>query len=829
MIDVKNLTKTYDLGKKHQHTALTEVSLTLPETGFVCILGESGCGKTTLLNAIGGLDTFDSGKLEIDGVEVSESSKILELTRNGSFGYIFQNYYLLSEHSVAYNVYLGLYSLDVSHKEKLKRVKDALIKVDMYRYRKRIVGELSGGQQQRVAIARAIARAPRVIFADEPTGNLDEVNTVNICTLLKNLSKTRLVVMVTHEKRIAEFFADRIITVKDGRIDSDRTEWERGTLIAEDNDTVYTGDYSEEVLSNEKIDLRLLTSSDAAPVNMTLVVERDRVIIKINDERIYLSSNGIQGVKIIEGTRPSVSLSDFTAKAENAQDNKEAKELNDAKKKKSLPLKTLWYEARGLNVGKKLKKFGTGLFIILLTAMICFGLVDYVTIASIDREDFITSDSHVLDVTMARGSALIQSNAWNVSYHREKYVNYINSLNADFDLIPTISSSLKYLDTTFPQLDDNAAIRFTNHSYADFSRVSEEDLIFGRLPTNDYEIVVDRWVLEKALNKDGILQNMIPGIEYFIGKNLSSDKSHFTATVVGICDKGEPSIYMSKLGLMSVSARGIDVILESEYNRIVGEENAVDIEYDECLVVLPNAGDVYRDRVGKLYVTLPGTGSVNYVIADVVEDTMDGKLYSKIVIDDAQLENLYLMTIAASEKMNVWCKDKNTATTALTENLPFVIHEVITIGITDSHKEAYDEYLEKTEVKLDAKIIVTASVILLSAIMLFFMQRAKIRDNMETLSVYRLLGISRTNVFKIFTLDTVITTALYSIPTVFIMWIAVFSLSKTDLPVTVMRFPLSLAIFTVLIIFTVRLIMYLIPLARLMSLPPARLASKNDF
>ena len=219
MIKVNDLKKTYGKGTRLREEVLHGVNFELPETGFVCILGRSGSGKTSLLNAVGGLDVYDSGSVEIDGKEISHfNTHEMERQRNKNFGYIFQNYYLLSDHSCAYNVYLGMHSLDLSEKEKLDRAGEALKKVGMLRFAKRLVGELSGGQQQRIAIARAIAKNPKVIFADEPTGNLDEESTLNICTLLKKLSKKSLVVMVTHEERLANFFADRIITIAEGNI-----------------------------------------------------------------------------------------------------------------------------------------------------------------------------------------------------------------------------------------------------------------------------------------------------------------------------------------------------------------------------------------------------------------------------------------------------------------------------------------------------------------------------------------------------------------------------------------------------------------------------------
>lgn len=127
MIQIEKLNKTYDRRRVGENHVLHDISFTLPDTGFVCILGPSGCGKTSLLNAIGGLDAFDNGTITTGDVSVNRyGTALYEAERNRSFGYIFQNYYLLSEHSVAYNVYLGLHSLQLTHTEKLRRVREAL-------------------------------------------------------------------------------------------------------------------------------------------------------------------------------------------------------------------------------------------------------------------------------------------------------------------------------------------------------------------------------------------------------------------------------------------------------------------------------------------------------------------------------------------------------------------------------------------------------------------------------------------------------------------------------------------------------------------------------
>ena len=254
MIRINNLDKYYNKGKKSEQCALNDVNLEFGNTGLVCILGESGSGKTTLLNAIGGLDDFSGGSIEINGTKLTGySPKLTDAIRNEHFGYIFQNYYILKDYTVGYNVKLALNRYDLTEEEKNERVDYILDMLGILKYKKKVVSKLSGGQQQRVSIARALVKAPNIILADEPTGNLDEENTLKTMMILKNISKECLVIVVTHEKRIAKFFADRIIQVSDGKIVSDKvnnaTAYERG-----DDSNIYLKEYEQEIIDDKYID-----------------------------------------------------------------------------------------------------------------------------------------------------------------------------------------------------------------------------------------------------------------------------------------------------------------------------------------------------------------------------------------------------------------------------------------------------------------------------------------------------------------------------------------------------------------------------------------------
>lgn len=221
MIEVQNISKTY--GKKQTtFTALRDVSLTIPEGASVAILGKSGSGKSTLMHAISGLDRPEKGKVIIDGKDIlSLSSKEIDKFRAEKIGFIFQSFFVQANESVSNNVSLPLEITDVPKSERKRRVAEALEAVELTPKAQSKAGSLSGGQKQRLAIARAIVNNPEIIFADEPTGNLDSVTSETIEKLLfrYNREKGTILIIVTHDNELAQK-CDVIVTVKDGMVES---------------------------------------------------------------------------------------------------------------------------------------------------------------------------------------------------------------------------------------------------------------------------------------------------------------------------------------------------------------------------------------------------------------------------------------------------------------------------------------------------------------------------------------------------------------------------------------------------------------------------------
>lgn len=213
MIQLINVNKYYYSGNEKIH-AVRNLTVTFPDTGLSFILGPSGSGKSTLLNLLGALDTPDDGLILIEDRDLSSFTK-RERTNylNSYLGFVFQEYNILKDLSLKENISLPLEIQRWGHKKRIARIKEIINDVELSGFEKRKVNQLSGGQKQRIAIARALVKNPKLIIADEPTGNLDSETSDKIFELFKTLSKDRLIIIVTHDEESALKYGDQIIRI----------------------------------------------------------------------------------------------------------------------------------------------------------------------------------------------------------------------------------------------------------------------------------------------------------------------------------------------------------------------------------------------------------------------------------------------------------------------------------------------------------------------------------------------------------------------------------------------------------------------------------------
>lgn len=818
MIRVSHLNKTYDRRRAGENHVLHDVSFTLPDTGFVCILGPSGCGKTSLLNAIGGLDSFDNGTVTAGEVCVDRSGTALyEAERNRSFGYIFQNYYLLQEHTVAYNVYLGLHSLALTHREKLRRVRQALKAVEMERYIRRSVGELSGGQQQRVAIARALARKPRVIFADEPTGNLDESNTLNICSLLRRISKTSLVVMVTHEERIAQFFADRIIHLREGRIWQDSDSWQRQALDAGSTKAIYTGDHPETCVDGDSLQLRLFREEGAPPVRMRVVALKDRIVIKLDDDRAVSCGTSQDPPALIEGKRPVVTLEEVE-RCEPGQEQLFQPEDNvSTAPGKGITLRDMLREARHMRSSGKLRAVGTKLFLVVLTVLLAISAADIITVLRIDPEDFVTTHSQALQVELDRGPKAGSSTVGLQSLARE-FKAEMAKTDIAYTYIPSVTYDATVSGSPILQADA-IGVTLRDFSYVPMSCLDSGTLILGRMPESADEVVVDRWVLDAVLTQEGIAQNGITGIDYFLDKQIRYSVLNASPTIVGICDSGEPAVYISDEMLASIGASGTEVISLSSFQaRYPGVYDTLALAEDECVVLPVNAGDSFWDSLGTTFSTVCGS---TFTIVDVCDQA---DCYAKVIVADSMIDDLALNM--SMTRFWIYTEDK----TAMAEYLASIADTMgdrIKVTVTDAYTDSMTAYSEATAAQADARTIIIATVMLLSAVMLYLLRRADVLGHIGMLSVYRLLGIPGRKAVGIFCLESLLGSLTTALPTAAGCYVVIRILAL--LGATELSFPWYAAAMVYVGILCFHLLVTVLPLRSLLKLPPAVLAAKYDF
>ena len=289
MLLLKDIRKDYTTGSEIVK-ALKGVSISFRKSEFVSILGQSGCGKTTLLNIIGGLDRYTSGDLVINGVSTKDYvDKNWDTYRNHSIGFVFQSYNLITHQTVLANVELALTLSGVNKEERRARAIKALERVGLGDQLKKKPTQMSGGQMQRVAIARALVNDPDILLADEPTGALDSATSVQIMEILKEISKEKLVIMVTHNAELADEYSTRIIRLHDGLVTSDSNPYSEEELIYdEQNEQIIF----EENVKKAKTQMSFWTALSLSFNN--LMTKKGRTILTA-----FAGSIGIIGIALI--------------------------------------------------------------------------------------------------------------------------------------------------------------------------------------------------------------------------------------------------------------------------------------------------------------------------------------------------------------------------------------------------------------------------------------------------------------------------------------------------------------------------------------------------
>lgn len=811
MIQVSGLKKYYNKGKKNEQYVLKDVSLEFEETGLVCILGESGSGKTTLLNAIGGLDDFSGGEIRIaDATIKGYSPKTVEPIRNEHFGYIFQNYYLLNDHTVAYNVKLALNRYELSEKEKEERVSYVLRMLGMEKYKKKLVSMLSGGQQQRVSIARALVKAPDIILADEPTGNLDEENTLRTMSILKSISKECLVILVTHEKRIARFFADRIIEVCDGKIVRD----EKNVAAAyerSDDANLYLKEYEETSIQNEFAQFKLYTEpGEKRPdIRINIVWKDNKMYLQNLTEDTIVLEGEESGVCILDEERPKLELEDIEYISFQLPRLK-------GKGKAHLPFREIWRMAvENIRMLGRKQAFIAG---ILLTAgcLLTVTLAQFSDKVSVNEKSAVTTDSHYVKLDFKNVSNFFTEEQLEVLRFAWNYLE--DTTYGTVFVEPDVRLYLTGKD--FYQMEDLLQM-MPEFSYVPKEYLSEDTLLMGSMPQKRNEVVVDYWLIENLMESDGVVSAQYTNMEDYLGAELKTAVSDTELTIVGICDTGEPAIYCGQNALLGFSSKGYEIAsdIELRQEELEGYEK-VELQEGEFLMRegLASAlglsiGDSYflgddSEHVYELAGTFPDDRGYDYVFSEEgCQNVRDLMIY--------QNRTCFVYSSNIEETM------------AYFEGLEGEALGKFTLECSVPYQEEIETYKEARAGDFGATQLITFLVAVVSLVMIYFTMKSNAMARCEELTVYSLLGISKSSILRSYVLEMLLLTTVTSMPAVLLTSMILKFVGAIPSLEMEFLFPWWIVLALLSVIYIVNAIISILPVYTILQKPPAELAVKE--
>lgn len=562
MIKLENVNKYFNKRKKNEIHVINNINLALGDNGLVALLGPSGSGKTTLLNAIGGLDKVGKGKIYINDKKItSKSAYKVDEIRNINIGYIFQDYKLIDDMSVFDNIALVLKMIGIKDKKEIKtRVDYVLNSVNMYRYRNRPAAMLSGGERQRVGIARAIVKDPDIIIADEPTGNLDSKNTIQIMNIIKSISKERLVILVTHETELARFYASRIVEIQDGTIKKDYENGEIDELDYGLENKIFLKDFNQhEEIKKENIELNYYSNNN----------EKLKINLIIRNGNIYIQSENKEKIEVVDNNS-NVEIVDEHYKKIDKNVYKEYsfdfdKAINkNIKKKYSSILNPVTLVMKGFN-----KVFGFSILKKLL--LVGFLISSMFTMYSISTTVATMTVKDTNFVKVNRNYLQIMSQDIKI----EDYLAYEKYDGVKY-LLPGTSEvcfNIKYEDyyqTT--RMVDNIEGSLTGKSL-----IKEKDIIYGRMIKDKKEVIIDKASIDKMFNSNYAKMAGIFKVEDMLGRKIYV-KNMEEFEIVGITDLQSPSIYVDESVMINIIANSEE---SSEQFNIYGFSSVVTEDLNE--------------------------------------------------------------------------------------------------------------------------------------------------------------------------------------------------------------------------------------------------------
>jgi len=813
MIKLKKLNKFYNKNRSNEIHVINNTTLELPDNGLVTFLGHSGCGKTTLLNTIGGLDKPNAGRVYIDDQELThKTSNKIDTLRNGYIGYIFQNYNLIENMTVFDNVALALKMVGIKDKEQIKeRVYYCLKTVGIYQFRNRRANALSGGQRQRVGIARAIVKNPKIIIADEPTGNLDSSNTIEVMNIIKSISKEKLVILVTHEKEIANFYSSRIIEIVDGAIVNDYA-----------NDTENYLDFQLENKIYLK-DMPVTKDLNKDDINIKYYSDKDRKVdIKfvLRGNNLYINTGGKYNV-IDEETNIEMVDEHYNKMDKSIYEKSNfeyEKHMDDRFTPKYTsvfnPLHSLINGFKSINHFSAIKKFL--LFGFVLASMFLFMAVSNIAgISNIEEKDFLTTQTDYITVT-------------NASRSPEEYAS-IEKLDGTNYVIP--GNSVVALNMPMNDYYQTSRAWATlNGSLASNEILKSTNIILGTMPKDKNDIVIDEMIAEKFIeNKTGETAG-INNKEQLVGRTIRiSGLDDYR--IVGISNTNCPAFYVEKdqflliLTHANVGNTSDGAMYESgEYVKEKEENNVKDLQFlpeeytlkrgslpDKANETLVNYNHRWDMKIGKNIDTKMNDEKLTVVGYYDTKANIDNYFVTSETIKNDYISN--------NKSVTIYPSDKDLLISSLeAENIQYKINY-------SNDRELYTEKIKKS---IRASLIAAGIILAISLLEIFLMLRSSFLSRIKEVGTLRAIGLKKIDIYRMFTGEIVAITIITSIPGIALMYYILGNLSQIQYLENQYMVNANIAVISFALVFVFNIIIGLLPVFKTMRKTPAAILSRTD-
>lgn len=810
MIKVKDLNKYYNKNRNNEIHVIDNTSIDFPKTGLIAITGPSGCGKTTLLNVIAGLDDFKSGEISYDGQVVNRyKSSLVDSIRNKHIGFVFQNYHLLPDKTVYDNIKTSLNLAGLYDKDRIEeRINYSLEQVGMYNYRKRNVLALSGGQQQRVGIARAIAKNPDVILADEPTGNLDSNNTFAIMSLIKNISQSKLVILVTHERHLVDFYADRIIELKDGRVVNDYDNFNEKSYDHKDERLIYLKD-----LESENLETDFLEYYYQAENKKQFKIK----VVEMNDT-LYIQTNAHKKIKIVDEASEIKFINDH--KKEVKIKDLDPLDFDSFKPIESQSRKSLfrWRDTLLAGISKFFvrRKLGKKLLVMayfVISGLIALQLSQFGNLIKIDESQFTDVPKSLISIPT------------DVRLDTDDFREIVGIEGVEMPY--TYSFYFNVYKQNFYQL------QFTNGAWGwgmKSSWVDSPKFITGHMPSNNKEVVITTSVVDWLLGWQDTPMG-VTGPEDFIGFSFAPNRSDVVFEIVGIIDSAEkmvviadeayPLILNQVFTYSSYDAYLPDIELVSGRAPIASNETLAPVNQNMVIGQNVTFSTWYSGSDTETYEVV-GTYKFN-------EDT--DLLNTKFLLMEDEFTDLMLVERYGAEEYYDYYNSAEYQYYFHAEDKAQAIELLDDLGYkaVDNYQEAYDNYIEQRALQISGQLA-SLFVILVSVILyIYFVTRTSMISRIKEIGVYRAIGATKRDVYKIFLSEIIVYTTFAS-ATGYIFFAYLFKSIENQVEDFFSFFYLPWWLFGIglLAVYALNIVFGILPIFNLLRKSPAKILSKYD-